>query len=117
MVRGSGAGPRATGRWLTRPILVRVDAQTELDEAVDWYERRRPRLGLEFVSAIEGALDAIADAPDAWPLWQDGYPYRKYALRRFPFVAFFTAEGSAIQIVAFAHARRRPGYWMRRPGQ
>ncbi|WP_438036900.1 addiction module protein [Sorangium sp. So ce204] len=34
--RGSGAGPRETGRSLTRPIIVRVDAQAELEEAADW---------------------------------------------------------------------------------
>ncbi|XXT24244.1 type II toxin-antitoxin system RelE/ParE family toxin [Sorangium sp. So ce429] len=98
---------------MTRPILVRVDAQVELDEAAVWYEQRRPGLGIEFVRAIEVALDAIAEAPESWPRWQAGYSYRKYVLRRFPFVMFFTAEGAEIQIVAFAHAKRRPGYWMR----
>ncbi|WP_437331152.1 type II toxin-antitoxin system RelE/ParE family toxin [Sorangium sp. So ce381] len=117
VVRGSGAGPRATGRSLTRPIIVRVDAQAELEEAASWYESRRPGLGVEFVTAIEVALDAIAEAPESWPRWQAGYPYRKYVLRRFPFVVFFTAEGAGIQIVAFAHAKRRPGYWMRPSSQ
>ncbi|AUX43309.1 hypothetical protein SOCE26_047540 [Sorangium cellulosum] len=102
---------------MTRPVLVRVDAQAELNEAVDWYERRRAGLGVELVSAIEEAIDAIAEAPQAWPRWQAGYLYRKYVLRRFPFVVFFTAEGAGIQIVAFAHAKRRPGYWMRRSSQ
>ncbi|WP_437564038.1 type II toxin-antitoxin system RelE/ParE family toxin [Sorangium sp. So ce542] len=102
---------------MTRPILVRVDAQAELDQAAGWYERRRPGLGFEFVMGIDAALAAIAEAPESWPQWQAGYPYRKYVLRRFPFVVFFTAEGAGIQIVAFAHAKRRPGYWMRRSNQ
>jgi plasmid stabilization system protein ParE len=102
---------------LTRPVIVRVEAQQELDEAADWYERRRPGLGVEFVGAIDTALDAIAATPEAWPHWQSGYPYRKYVLRRFPFVVFFTVDSSGIQIVAFAHAKRRPGYWLRRSGQ
>lgn len=102
---------------MTRPILVRVDAQAELDEAAGWYERRRPGLGIEFVRAVEVALEAIAEAPESSPRWQAGYPYRRYVLRRFPFVVFFTAEGAGIQIVAFAHAKRRPGYWRGRSSQ
>jgi toxin ParE1/3/4 len=74
MGRGAGAGSRAAGRPLTRPVIVRVEAQQELDEAADWYERRRPGLGVEFVGAIDTALDAIAATPEAWPHWQSGYP-------------------------------------------
>ncbi|CAN94118.1 hypothetical protein sce3958 [Sorangium cellulosum So ce56] len=67
--------------------------------------------------AIEVALDAIAEGPESWPRWQAAYPYRMYVLRRFPFVVFFTAEGAGIQNVAFAHAKRRPRYWMRPSSQ
>lgn len=102
---------------MTRPIIVRVDAQAEIEAAAVWYEGRRPGLGSEFMRAIEVALDAIAEVPESWPRWQAGFPYRKYVLRRFPFVVFFTAEGVGIQVVAFAHAKRRPGYWVRRSDQ
>ena len=100
---------------MTRHLIVSVEAEQELAQAFEWYEQRRPGLGVEFVDAIELALDAIEERPEAWPIWQRGYPYRKYVLRRFPFVIFFTAETASIRVVAFAHAKRKPGYWLGRP--
>jgi hypothetical protein len=38
---------------------------------------------------------------------------RQYVLRHFPFVVYRTSERMT-QIVAIAHARRRPGYWKNR---
>jgi toxin ParE1/3/4 len=97
-----------------RRLIVRVDAEAELAEAAAWYERRRPGLGHEFLRAVQEAVDAIMEAPEIHMLWKPGHPYRKCVLRRFPYVVFFTVEASLTQIVAFAHAKRRPGYWLSR---
>jgi hypothetical protein len=97
-----------------RRLIVRVDAEVELVEAAGWYERRRPGLGREFLGAVEEAVHAIMEAPEIHMRWKPGYPYRKHVLHRFPFVLFFTAEDSVSHIVAFAHAKRRPGYWLSR---
>jgi hypothetical protein len=35
-------------------------------------------------------------------------------LKHFPYVVFFRIDSSAIEIVAVAHAKRRPGYWLDR---
>jgi plasmid stabilization system protein ParE len=95
-------------------LIIRVEAEAELGEEAGWYEQRRPGLGSDFVDAIESALAAIVEAPEAYPRWQAGSPYRKYVLRRFPFVVFFTFDGSAVRVVAFAHSKRQPGYWLNR---
>jgi len=36
---------------------------------------------------------------------------RYFALSRFPYRIVFTREGHDVVIIAFAHRRRRPGYW------
>jgi toxin ParE1/3/4 len=97
-----------------RRLIVRVEAEQELAEAAEWYERKRPRLGRELIDVVQEALNAIMDAPEVHALWKAGYPYRKHVLRRFPFVVFFAVEGSSIHVVAFAHSKRRPVYWLRR---
>jgi plasmid stabilization system protein ParE len=40
--------------------------------------------------------------------------HRSVPLRRFPFILFYRVRETAVQIVAVAHKRKRPGYWRRR---
>ena len=55
------------------------------------------------------AEERVEEAPRQWP------PYltdtRRYLLRRFPFFVAFRESEDRVQVLAVAHARRRPGYW------
>lgn len=95
-------------------VVVRKAAEIEIAEATTWYEGQRPRLGRQFVESVERALVEIAERPEAWPLWIAKRPYRKFVLSRFPFTIFYKVEGATLVVVAVAHSRRKPGYWMRR---
>jgi toxin ParE1/3/4 len=97
-----------------RRLIVGVAAEEELGEASEWYDGKRPGLGIELVDAVQVAFNTILDAPEVCPIWRKGHPYRRYVLRRFPFVLFFVIEGTTIRIVAVAHAKRGPGYWLGR---
>jgi len=92
------------------------EAQDEIAEAIDWYEARRPGLGVEFVGAVDIALRSIAEAPERFPRWQENRRYRRLVLDRFPYVVFFHVLNAGPEVVAVAHARRRPGYWLARIG-
>jgi toxin ParE1/3/4 len=98
---------------MTLPIILPA-ALRELTEAVEWYEARRPGLGIEFLGAVDLALRAIAVAPDGFPVWADNARYRRLVLDRFPHVVFFHQRDTGPEVVAVAHASRRPGYWLRR---
>ncbi len=93
--------------------LVRA-ARIELDHAVDWYEEQQPGLGDEFLTEVERSLALIAGNPDAWRVWPGEPRARMFLMRRFPYVIAYRAIGDDIIILAFAHARRRPGYWRAR---
>src|SRR5882762_4975331 len=51
----------------------------------------------------------IAEAPRRWPAGVHGT--RRFLLHRFPFAVAYRELRSIIQVLAVAHARRRPGYW------
>jgi hypothetical protein len=63
---------------------------------------------------LDVALARIEEAPRAWPQYLAAT--RRYLLRRFAFFVVFREAGDGVQIVAVAHARRRPGYWVGRWG-
>ncbi len=78
-----------------------------------WYESRRRGLGVEFVAVLDEAFERIAQRSEAGALWRSDRSYRKWIVRRFPYNVFYEV-GEAVTVVAVAHQRRRPGYWIGR---
>ena len=95
---------------------VLLAAQQELLEAIDWYETRRPGLGVEFLGVVDLALREIGRTPGRYPAWSENRRYRRLVIDRFPYLVFFHVPGHGPEVVAIAHARRSPGYWLRRIG-
>lgn len=98
---------------MTLPNLLPA-AQRELAEAIDWYESRRNGLGVEFLGSIDLALRAIAETPERYPPWPANQRFRRVLLDRFPYAVFYHLARAGLVVVAIAHAKRRPGYWLRR---
>jgi len=95
-----------------RRIELHPEAVREAGAAWSWYHARNPAVGRAFLEEIDRAIQAIGEAPDRWPGHAAGG--RKCLLRRFPFLIVFRASDTKIEILAVAHARRRPGYWRSR---
>ena len=93
------------------------EAREELGAAADWYEARRPGLGLDFVAEVARGVASIRENPEAGPRWQgieSRVPVREFVLQQFPFVLPHLVHEETIVVLAVAHARRRPGYWRAR---
>ncbi len=97
---------------MSLPVLFRPDAVAELAEAWDWYEARREGLGGEFATCVEAAIDRAARTPDVNPCVHG--EVRRALVRRFPYGVFYLVEGEALLVLAVAHVRRKPGYWVAR---
>ncbi len=93
------------------------EAREELSAAAEWYESRRPGLGLDFVAEVTRGVASIREHPETWPQWQGlntRVPVRKFVLQRFPFSLPYLVHEETIVVLAVAHGRRRPGYWRAR---
>jgi plasmid stabilization system protein ParE len=97
---------------VTASVRISPEAEAELGAAALWYESKCAGLGADLLAAIDAALDRIAENPLASPLWRTGLPFRRHVVWRFPFLIFFTVSDDSVDVLAFAHAKRRPGYWM-----
>jgi plasmid stabilization system protein ParE len=90
------------------------EADLEYRLAGRWYEERREHLGLEFLVAIDAAIDRIVDLPRSGspvPRMSTDLPVRRIAVKRFPYHVIYLETKAQIRILAIAHDRRKPGYW------
>ncbi len=85
-------------------------ARTDLDAAVEYYNKQRKGLSNDFLSEIVTAAARIRQNPLSFPLYQDT-AVRRCLLRRFPYSIFFLPDDDIIWIIAVAHQKRRPDYW------
>ena len=93
------------------PFAVEVHplAAGEAEAAEWWYRERNETAAARFRRELDRAVELIAERPEAAP------PYvtntRRFLLRRFPFFVVYRVYSGHVQVVAVAHARRRPHYW------
>jgi toxin ParE1/3/4 len=92
-----------------KPVEFHHEAIAELDNAIGYYEKRLPGLGVDLRKEVEAAVRKIQGAPTRWA------PYsrrtRRFLIRRFPYLVVFRELTDRILIIAVAHGSRRPGYW------
>ena len=104
---------------MTRPVRVDTEAREEIEAAVAWYDVQtaQPLLGTELLDAVDAALAQVAERPGSFSL-APGVPERLGArhcgLGRFPYRVVFIELRDHVRVLAFAHVRRRPGYWRTR---
>ncbi len=93
-------------------IRFHPEAEEELLEAQDWYKRRSEVASQAFALEIDHAIKRIIETPLRWPVTLSNE--RRYLLPRFPYSIRYRIKSDTIFIVAFAHHKRRPGYWRKR---
>lgn len=94
------------------------EATVELRAAAIWYDERHTGLGDEFVAAVASTLDELSTLPESFPVWPKSpvrrAPIRRATLRRFPYALAFEASRDDVLVLAVAHMKRRPFYWLGR---
>ncbi|OGQ77320.1 MAG: hypothetical protein A2289_00160 [Deltaproteobacteria bacterium RIFOXYA12_FULL_58_15] len=107
---------------MPKRIRIAAEAEEELRSAIAWYNERRPKLGDELYAEAVDALDRLRETPvGAVPAHGSTAvpapgstakdPVWRVFLKRFPYSVVYMVKGEEIQVIAFAHFKRRPGYW------
>lgn len=94
-------------------LKVLPGASRDIRDAEAWYWERSPEAAEGFLAEVERAFSLIKDAPQRWPPYRGGT--RRFVLERYPFSIVYRVEKATVYAIAVAHAKRRPGYWRRRP--
>lgn len=97
-----------------RPVRFHQASVAELEAILDWYVARSPTAAALLADRIEEATATLPEMPEAWPSWPGRQDVRIRRLGRFPFSMIYRISDTEILVIAIAHARRRPGYWLPR---
>ena len=88
-------------------------ALAELHDAAAFYAARaNVELGLAFLAEFERGVSAIMADPKVGAVFRG--TRRRYLLRRFPYSIIYQVSAEELRVIAVAHQRRRPGYWVGR---
>ncbi|MEO7675962.1 MAG: type II toxin-antitoxin system RelE/ParE family toxin [Verrucomicrobiota bacterium] len=90
-------------------VIHHPDAEAELIEAAQFYERRVSTLGVQFLDATDRAVGIILEAPDRWRIIEADV--RHYLMPRFPYAIYYRVLPDHLRILAFKHYSRHPDYW------
>lgn len=88
-------------------------AEAEHLEQIAFYESRRKGLGGRYRDHFLKMIQGVCERPAQYPI-EHAPNIRQARLRPFPLTLIYRERDEAIQILALAHYRRRPGYWLGR---
>jgi toxin ParE1/3/4 len=96
-----------------KPVVLHPEAEAEVEAAADYLEENRVGFGERFRAEVDTALRQIGATPTVFSEYQGG-PIRRYLIRQFGYGVYFVEFDAAVYVIAVAHQRRRPGYWLGR---
>ncbi len=88
-------------------------AEAEFLESVGYYESEVPGFGGALVDEFEAIARLLDESPKAWRI-ELPPDIRRAPPKRFPLSIVYRERPDGFQVLAIAHQRRRPHYWLGR---
>ncbi len=97
---------------MTRRLIIRPEAETDIAQAFSWYEDRVSGLGSEFLRVLDATFNSILRNHDVYP--EVHRNVRRALTRKFPFAVFFVVEETRMVVLSVFHVKRNPQEWEKR---
>jgi plasmid stabilization system protein ParE len=88
------------------------EAEAEINEAAERFLEYSVSAALHFAHELRAARDRVAESPQIGPRHLRGS--RRMLFTELPYMLVYHDDSDEIIVVAVAHQRRKPGYWLRR---
>lgn len=88
-------------------------AEAEHLETVAYFESKRSGLGASYLAEFESLMLTVCEAPSRYRV-ETSPNIRRARMARFPYAVLFREFDGGVQVLAVAHYRRRPQYWLGR---
>jgi plasmid stabilization system protein ParE len=80
---------------MTLDVAFRPEAELDVLETYDWYERQQTGLGESFVDSVDDTLERIQQMPQMYPVVLA--ETRRAKTRKFPYVVFYRVRSRSIE--------------------
>ena len=97
---------------MKQKIIIRPEAESDLQEAYAWYEDQSKGLGADFILCVDASLSLIQRSPELYA--QVHKNIRRALTRRFPYGIFYITEVDKIIVLAVLHVKRNPKPWKKK---
>ena len=87
-------------------------ARSELRGAAHYYRERSLRVASSFMSSVQDAINHLVQFPESAPIIRG--QVRGKVISRFPYILMYRLEDDVILVLAVAHQKQRPEYWIDR---
>ena len=88
-------------------------AEADHLESIAYYESRSSGLGAAYLAQFEETMEYVCEAPHRHPI-EAAPDIRRVGMKRFPFNIIYREKSGRVEVLAVAHHRRRPRYWLGR---
>lgn len=93
------------------------DASADFEAAVERYGSVSTEILERFLAEVDEAIDGIMLWPEAAPMepsWTEQPPIRRARVKGFPYRLVYFIIEDVLWVLAVAHEKRKPGYWLDR---
>lgn len=89
-------------------LIMAPEAEEDVSEAYDFYERNRVGLGEDFLSRLDACIQFTRRVPKAHSLFH--LDYRRALVRKFPYAVFYTYDEANDRVTVYCvfHTSRDP---------
>lgn len=88
-------------------------AEAEYLESIAYFESKKPGLGASYLAEFENIKGQVCESPQRYPIERKP-DVRRIRMKRFPYTVLYREVSDTVQVLAVAHHRRRPQYWLGR---
>jgi plasmid stabilization system protein ParE len=94
------------------PVILRHEAEVDVQEARDQLEAVRVGLGTQVLARVREVLARIEKMPELHgKVWQD---VRATRLKQFRYIVYFIVLADRVEVLAGLHGARDPSFWQSR---
>lgn len=93
-------------------LIIMAEAEQDLQDSYDWYEKRRFGLGEDFLGCVETCIRQICRSPEIYAKVHEDY--RRALVRRFPYAIFFELTTDVLTVYCILHTSRDAAKWRER---
>ena len=89
-------------------IILKPEAEIDLDKAINWYEDKQVGLGIDFLLHFENTLLLVQQNPFQFLSVIENF--KRVLIQKFPYITYFSVDekNSIVDIYGVLHTSRNP---------